>query len=283
MLEPDDERVMYAGIGNVLEAKHARDRVARVAAALRRLMAREVVDADVVDAASGFNYGRQLSPFYVPGLTARPVHAVARGGRFDAVARLAEAWRGVRAELDARLADPDALARGGARRVWASSVNHDPELSEKYGYGWTTLSLMEETSWVEPNASLFPATRAALEASGLAAHAIEAFFARQAPRTGCRLHSDNRNWVLAAHIGVRMAPGEHCHIDVGSARHVWSEGGALVMDGSFMHQTFNDSDEPRYVLIVRFWHWELTTDERAALQDAVDMMFTYRTHGKLYL
>ena len=274
---------MYAGIGQVLEAKHTRDRVARVAAALRRLMAREVVDADVVDVASGRNFGRQLSPFYVPGLTARPVHAVVRGGRFDAVARLAASWRDVRAELDARLADPDTLVRGGARRVWASSVNHDPELAEKYGYGWSTLTLMEETGWVEPNASLFPATRAALEASGLADHAIEVFFARQAPRTGCKLHSDNRNWVLAAHIGVRMAPGGRCHIDVGSARHVWDEGGALVMDGSFMHQTFNDSDEPRYVLIVRLWHWELTMDERAALQDAVDMMFTYRTHGKLYL
>ena len=62
---------MYAAVISILEQKYRAPAVARVADALRRLRAGETVDADVVDAATGRNWGRQFSPFYVRGLAAR--------------------------------------------------------------------------------------------------------------------------------------------------------------------------------------------------------------------
>ena len=51
------------------------------------------------------------------------------------------------------------------------------------------------------------------------------------------------------------------------------EGKSLVMDTSFIHSTANDTEGDRYVLIVRFWHPEVTPMEKLAMQfvfDAID-------------
>ena len=39
----------------------------------------------------------------------------------------------------------------------------------------------------------------------------------------------------------------------------------MIMDTSFMHETANNTPSPRYVLIFRFWHPELTEVEKNAL------------------
>jgi hypothetical protein len=46
----------------------------------------------------------------------------------------------------------------------------------------------------------------------------------------------------------------------------WRNGGGLAFDTSVLHETGNDSDEDRLVLLLRFWHPEVTSAEREALQ-----------------
>jgi aspartate beta-hydroxylase len=92
-------------------------------------------------------------------------------------------------------------------------------------------------------------------------------FAKQQPGTGVLPHSDGRNFVLTAHLGLKIPQeADKCWMRVGGERRSWQQGKALVLDTSFVHETRNDSPEARYVLILDFWHPELTLVERAALQ-----------------
>ena len=61
-----------------------------------------------------------------------------------------------------------------------------------------------------------------------------------------------------------------------------------MMDTSFMHSTANDTEGDRYVLIVRFWHPEVTQMEKLAMQfvfdsiDAQDVKAAKKTVQKAY-
>ena len=53
----------------------------------------------------------------------------------------------------------------------------------------------------------------------------------------------------------------------------WKNGKIIVCDTSFIHETQNNSERPRYVLIMRHWHPEVTALEKIAnefLFDALD-------------
>jgi hypothetical protein len=43
----------------------------------------------------------------------------------------------------------------------------------------------------------------------------------------------------------------------------WQEGQCTVFDDSYEHEVRNDSDSPRAVLLMRFWHPNLPIDERS--------------------
>ena len=49
----------------------------------------------------------------------------------------------------------------------------------------------------------------------------------------------------------------------------------LVLDTSFHHETANASEEPRDVLIIDFWHPELSPAEVQALQFIYDLRYEY--------
>ena len=66
---------------------------------------------------------------------------------------------------------------------------------------------------------------------------------------------------------------------VGNERRSWRQGEAMIMDTSFIHETFNATDGSRYVLIFRFWHPELTEDERNALLYVFDCLDLPETGG----
>jgi aspartyl/asparaginyl beta-hydroxylase (cupin superfamily) len=48
---------------------------------------------------------------------------------------------------------------------------------------------------------------------------------------------------------------------VGSEARGWTEGKGLVFDDSFEHEVWHEGAETRIVLLVRFWHPELTREE----------------------
>jgi hypothetical protein len=84
-------------------------------------------------------------------------------------------------------------------------------------------------------------------------------------------HSDGRNFILTAHLGLCI-PHKGCWIKVGNEeRKSWKVGKLTTLDTSFVHSTGNESDEDRHVLIIDFWHPELTEAERAGLEFIYDL------------
>jgi Aspartyl/Asparaginyl beta-hydroxylase len=97
-------------------------------------------------------------------------------------------------------------------------------------------------------------------------------FARQAPGSGVQPHSDGRNFILTTHLGLRVPEG--CWIQVGpdeNQRRSWEVGKLLTLDTSFVHSTGNPTDSDRHVLIIDFWHPDLTAGEREALTFIYDL------------
>jgi aspartate beta-hydroxylase len=66
---------------------------------------------------------------------------------------------------------------------------------------------------------------------------------------------------------------EAARIRIGEEKYEWREGRCLIFDDSFEHEVWNDSDSERVVLIIDFWHPELTAAERWAINEARKMRF----------
>ena len=60
-------------------------------------------------------------------------------------------------------------------------------------------------------------------------------------------------------------------MEVGGVRKKWKEGKVVTIDTSFVHETKNEGEGDRYVLIVDFWHPELTEVERECLEFVYDL------------
>lgn len=93
--------------------------------------------------------------------------------------------------------------------------------------------------------------------------------APQAPGSGIKEHSDGCNFILTSHLGLDVPEGR-CFMTVGGEKRPWANGKGMIFDTSFLHETFNEGDVDRYVLLIRFWHPELTLAERVALQYVFD-------------
>ena len=76
--------------------------------------------------------------------------------------------------------------------------------------------------------------------------------------------------MLTSHLGLDIPPD--CHITVGDETRYWKDGQVTMFDTSIFHDAVNDSDEYRYILMLRVWHPELTDTERAALQFLFDVL-----------
>lgn len=64
---------------------------------------------------------------------------------------------------------------------------------------------------------------------------------------------------------------------MGGDRNEWKENKCIIFDTSFTHETYNNSDEDRYVLIIDFWHPELSIEERQALEFIYDARNKFET------
>lgn len=200
----------------------------------------------------------QRAASFVDGLDAIPFHDP-RGEDFAWVARLEERWGEISAEVRAVIKNKELLEKGN--NVWAKPV---VEAANAYGPDWRTLVLQDRV-WDPANAALFPVTCGILRDPDIAVPSVEAFLARQAPGSGIALHTDDCNFILTMHCAI-SAPEGQSWIEVAGERRYWQNGKSLVFDTSYFHQTMNESaEEDRIVLLIRFWHPQLTPVEREAL------------------
>jgi aspartyl/asparaginyl beta-hydroxylase (cupin superfamily) len=73
------------------------------------------------------------------------------------------------------------------------------------------------------------------------------------------------NTRLTCHLGLVVTPGSS--LRVGPEVVTWQEGKCLVFDDSFEHEAWNRSDSERVVLLIQFWHPDLTEPEVWALKE----------------
>lgn len=194
-------------------------------------------------------------------------------GDYDWVNHLETNWAIIRDELLTVAAQTDLHTKGN--NVWAPPV---VEAANAYGPDWRTLVLQDRT-WDPVNTQLFPKTTAILQDPSANVPSVEAFFARQAPNTGIKLHTDDCNFILTMHLGLSVPP-QQSWIEVGGQRRYWQDGKALLFNTSFFHQTMNESSEHnRIVLLLRVWHPGLSMVERSALQYLFELIDDPESHA----
>jgi aspartyl/asparaginyl beta-hydroxylase (cupin superfamily) len=88
-------------------------------------------------------------------------------------------------------------------------------------------------------------------------------FSILAPRTRIPPHVGVNNARLIVHLPLIVPPG--CGFRVGGQTRPWEPGRAFVFDDTIEHEAWNDSDEPRAVLILDTWNPAVTPAERAAV------------------
>ena len=144
-----------------------------------------------------------------------------------------------------------------------------------YGPEWKTLGLQDRSVWDQELAwKEFPQTTKIMVDNNVPS--CECFFAKQGARSGLKPHSDKNNFIMTCHLALDVPEGE-CWIQVGNERYFWKNGETCVFDTSVIHSTENQSDRVRYVLLIRFWHPDLTDDEIQAFK----LIFDYLDHAAM--
>lgn len=144
----------------------------------------------------------------------------------------------------------------------------DSRYMSTMGSGWTAFRLQRLGEWNNENMQKFPTTTKILQNLNIPLAVRGIMFAKQLPKTGVKAHSDGRNFILTCHLGLSI-PND-CTITVGGEKRLWLQDKAIVFDTSFVHETENNSSEDRYVLIIDFWHPDLTLSERLGLEYIYD-------------
>jgi aspartyl/asparaginyl beta-hydroxylase (cupin superfamily) len=221
-----------------------------------------------LEAPKGYAPGHDPSEEHIEGLTAKPFWDVAEEpDLFPWAKELEEKSDIIQKEFEAKLERDKELF--SADSAWQNQV---------MGAGWSAIRLQRLGVWNMDNCREFPQTYELLRSLRIPLAVRGVCFARQAPGSGVGEHSDGRNFILTSHLGLKI-PSD-CWIEVGGERKGWSEGKLTTLDTSFGHSTGNPTDEERHVLILDFWHPELTEAERASLEFVYDLRNKFES-GKI--
>lgn len=128
---------------------------------------------------------------------------------------------------------------------------------------WGVFYLWRAGAPVEENLARCPKTAKALEAwpqCDLDGTGPTAVFSILDSKTRIPPHVGVNNARLIAHVPLVVPPG--CGFRVGAEQRSWEPGKAFVFDDTIEHEAWNDSDEPRAVLILDCWNPFLSDPER---------------------
>ena len=128
---------------------------------------------------------------------------------------------------------------------------------------WSSFFLLKNGVRIEHHLALCPKTAALLAAAPLCdtpGHAPTAFFSVLAPKTRIPPHCGVTNTRFIVHLPL-VVP-HSCGFRVGAETRQWQDRSAWVFDDTFEHEAWNESDEPRIILIFDDWNCFLTPAER---------------------
>jgi aspartate beta-hydroxylase len=138
-------------------------------------------------------------------------------------------------------------------------LNHSPR--------WSAWFFWEDGIRQDGNCARCPATAAALEALpmlDLPDKGPTALFSILEPRTRIPPHTGSSNVRTTVHLPLVVPDG--CGFRVGAETRAFEAGKAWAFDDTIEHEAWNDSDEPRAVLIFDIWNPLLSEAERAAVR-----------------
>ncbi len=153
---------------------------------------------------------------------------------------LADAWRNIRAELDALLADGIDGIPGfhevdpGQRRLTNDN-------------SWRTFVLRYAGRDCVGNRERCPNTAALLDQVG---GLYTAMFSVLEPGAHIPLHAGAIKGLVRLHLPLLVPTGDHCWIEIAGERLHWIEGEPLIWDDTYLHRVHNDTDQVRVVLFV---------------------------------
>jgi|SRR5579863_1478721 len=128
---------------------------------------------------------------------------------------------------------------------------------------WSALFLYKDGTSFAEHIERCPRTAAALALAPqvkIPNRGPTAFFSRLEPKTRIPPHTGSTNTRLTVHIPLIVPPG--CGFRVGAEVREWHPGTALIFDDTIEHEAWNDSDQPRVILIFDIWNPLLTSAER---------------------
>ena len=141
---------------------------------------------------------------------------------------------------------------------------------------WSAFFLWRDGERVPANAARCPRTAALLEAAPLAnvpGYAPSAFFSILDKKSHIPAHTGVTNSRLIVHLPLVVPAG--CRFRVGSETREWREGEAWVFDDTLEHEAWNDSEQPRAILIFDVWHPALSQGERELIRRSVPAIKDY--------
>ena len=129
---------------------------------------------------------------------------------------------------------------------------------------WGAFFLWKHGRQIRANCAACLNTAVALERAPLVSldgRAPNAFFSLLKPRTRIPAHTGVTNARVTVHLPLIVPKG--CGFRVGAEAREWVPGVAWVFDDTINHEAWNDSEEPRVILIFDIWHPLLDAEERA--------------------
>ncbi|XP_050076125.1 claspin-like [Anopheles maculipalpis] len=131
---------------------------------------------------------------------------------------------------------------------------------------WKQLELFSRGTRIERNCGRAPLTCRLVEQYFPAARTCkrgQVKFSVMHPGTHVWPHCGPTNCRIRAHLGLSVPQGTY--IRVAEETRSWEDGKWLIFDDSFEHEVWHNGTETRLVLIVDFWHPELTESQRRTL------------------
>uniref|UniRef100_A0A182R0Y8 Aspartyl/asparaginy/proline hydroxylase domain-containing protein n=1 Tax=Anopheles farauti TaxID=69004 RepID=A0A182R0Y8_9DIPT len=131
---------------------------------------------------------------------------------------------------------------------------------------WKQLELFSRGARVDRNCARAPVTCRLVEQYFPAARSCkrgQVKFSVMHPGTHVWPHCGPTNCRIRAHLGLSVPHGTH--IRVAEETRSWENGRWLIFDDSFEHEVWHNGTETRLVLIVDFWHPDLTETQRRSL------------------
>ena len=209
--------------------------------------------------------------FYFPELPQRQFY---ERSEFPWLAEVESRTDVIRQELLGVLADDD--------KVFHPYVQSDPNRPARdYGAlldsrGWSAFYLIKSGEVESEAVERCPATLAAVRQSPLTdapGRTPSVLFSLLRPGVRIPPHTGYTNARLICHLPLIVPDG--CGLRVGNETRQWKVGEALIFDDSIEHEAWNESREPRVVLLFDVWRPELTMEERRLISATLAAVGSY--------